>query len=196
VRTHPKSPVALVWTLAALMLVVTAGCSREGKTPTPSTEPAPTSSPTAASTPTVDPRIAAASKAALAAYSGYVTAYAAAAAVANPDDPNLARYIGGALLVLSRHNLRQLKDHGAIELGRPKATLIGNRTDLGGSPPTVTIEACVDYSDYQLVYKADRSPVPGSSLKVPRYRTTAKVTLFVDGRWLVAGDNPHRDVPC
>jgi hypothetical protein len=196
VRAHGKtsgSALAVVCALGAAVLLVVAACTGGSPTAAPSSEPAPSST---SATPTADPSTAAATDAAVAAYNGYFTTYAAAAAAADPDDPNLARYVGGALLSLSRRNLRVLKERGAVELGHPKTTVVSTHVDLAASPPTVTIEACVDYSDYRLVYEANQSPVPNSSLKLARYTTTATVNLFVDGRWLVAGDTPHRDTPC
>lgn len=154
------------------------------------------SAPSTSPSPTADPKVADATAKAIAAYDGYVKAYANAATTANPDDPNLAKYIGGPLLSLSQHNLRVLKDHGAVELGSPKATVSSSRADLAASPPTVTVESCMDYSDYRLVYQANQSPVPNSSLKLKRYTSTATVSLFADGRWLASGDTPHRDTSC
>ena len=160
----------------------------------------PTSSATSAPPVSASPTLSAAEQdvadRAVAAYKGYFAAYAAAAADANPDDPKLTEYVGGALLSLSQHDIRMLKNHGAVELGHPKTTVTAVKVDLTPSAPTVTIEACVDYSDYRLVYKDSQSPVPNSSLAQTRYATTATVELFLDGRWLVSGDLPHRDAPC
>jgi hypothetical protein len=176
--------------VAAALLV--AGCSGSNKPPVST----PSSVAPVSPTPSVDASVAAATEAAVAAYSGYFHAYAAAAAKANPDDPNLATYIGGGLLLLSQHNLRNLKDHGAVELGDVKTAVTGSSVNLGASPPTVTVQACVDYTDYRLVYRSNQSPVPNSALKLKRYTTTATVNLFADGRWRVAADTPHRDTPC
>jgi hypothetical protein len=183
---------AAVAVMVATVLAV-AACTGKHATPT-STPTAPTRS--ASPTPSVDPSVAAATQAAVAAYNGYFTVYAAAAAAANPDDPNLAAYSGGPLLSLSKHNLGTLKDHGAVELGNVKTTVTGSTANLTASPPAVTVQACVDYTDYRLVYQSNQSPVPNSALKIKRYATTAAVNLFADGRWRVAADTPHRDTPC
>ena len=184
--------VCALGTALLLAALSAAGCQSGSPTATPSS---PSRSSTAV-TPSVDPSTAAAIDASVAAYQGYFAAYAVAAAVPDPDDPNLARYAGGALLSLSQHNLRTLKDHGAVELGHPKTTVTSSRADLSASPPTVTVQACVDYSDYRLVFKVNQSPVPSGSLARSRYATTATVNLFTDGQWLVVGDTPHRDTPC
>ena len=179
--------------LALVAALTAAGC--DGKSATPAVTPSAAAS-SASPTPSVDPSIAAATQAAVTAYNGYFTAYAAAATTANPDDPNLATYIGGPLLSLSRHNLRTLKAHGAVELGNIKTTVTSSAANLSASPPAVTIQACVDYTDYRLVYQSNQSPVPNSALKIKRYTTTATVNLFADGRWRVAAHTPHRNTPC
>jgi hypothetical protein len=179
--------------LALVAALTAAGCDGKTETP-PATSTATTGS--ASPSPSVDQSAAAATQAAVTAYNGYFTAYAAAAAKANPDDPDLATYIGGGLLSLSRHNLRTLKAHGAVELGNVKTTVTSSVADLNASPPAVTVQACVDYTDYRLVYQSNQSPVPNSALKIKRYTTTATVNLFTDGQWRVSADTPHRDTPC
>lgn len=188
--TYRRCTVVAVMVTSTLAVVA---CT--GKSATPASTPT-TKAASASPTPSVDPSVAAATQAAVAAYNGYFMAYAAAATTANPDDSNLATYIGGPLLSLSRHNLRTLKDHGAVELGNVKTTVVSSTANLAASPPAVTVQACVDYTDYRLVYQSNQSPVPNSALKIKRYTTTATVNLFADGRWLVAADAPHRDTPC
>lgn len=187
---YPSRLIVLA-TLIALVVGVTACQSDKAPASTPAT-----ASPAASVTPSVDPSVSAATSAAITAYQGYVAAYAHAAASADVDDPNLAKYIGGGLLILSQHNLRQLAEHGAIELGTPTATVTSTTADLTAAPPTVTVNACIDYSTYRLVYKSNQSPVPNSALAVKRYATTATVQRFAGGAWLVSADTPHRDTPC
>lgn len=189
-RTYRRRVAPAVALVAALTAVA---CDGKSATPAASPSAAASSAPPA---PSVDPSIAAATQAAVTAYNGYFTAYATAATTANPDDPNLATYIGGPLLSLSRHNLRTLKAHGAVEVGDVNTRVTGSAANLNASPPAVTIQACVDYTDYRLVYQTNQSPVPNSALKIKRYTTTATVNLFADGRWRVAADTPHRTTPC
>jgi len=60
----------------------------------------------------------------------------------------------------------------------------------------VTITACVDYSNYQLVDAKTHKPVPGATLAHQRYTTTATVQRFSDGKWRASADTPHPDTPC
>ena len=190
-----RRPIRRRWTAVGLVgLLFTATACRSSTAP--NTLPDSTRSPAAIPSPSVDPAVAEATTKAVAAYQGYVAAYARAANTANVNDPNLPHYIGGGLLSLSQHNLRLLGEHEAIELGTPTATVLSTKVKLAAKPPTVTISACVDYSSYQLVYKSNQSPVPNSALKVKKYTTTATVQLYTGGLWLVSADDPHRDAPC
>lgn len=179
--------------ISIVAVLLLAAC-QSGKAPDAAGPPvASPSGPAAVSpSPTVDPSVVKA----VAAYQGYVAAYAHAANSAGYGDPNLAKYIGGALLSLSQHNLRVLSEHGAIELGTPTATVQTTSAKLTATPPTVTITACLDYSTYQLVYRASHKPVPGGTLANKRYTTTATVQQFSNGQWLVSADEPHRSAPC
>jgi hypothetical protein len=167
--------------LIGAMVVSLAAC---GGDPAPVT-PTKTNSDlqSASPTPTSDEQVA--KDAAVTAYEGYIAAYAHAAQTANPDDPSLPLYLGGALLSLTRHNLRVMKDNGQVQVGAQTATVTGTDVDLGASPPTITIHACLDYSAIQLVYAKDRSPVPGSEIKNPRIPAVATAWKFENGKWLV-----------
>lgn len=167
-----------------------------GPGPAPVVEHSPSRAPTLSPSPSVDPAVASATAKATAAYQGYFAAYASAAAKANVDDPSLPHYIGGALLSLSQHNLRQLADHGAVEAGTVSAKVLSTKADLTATPETVTVTACVDYTNYRLIYKATGKTVPNSTLPVKKYTTTATVQLYAGGQWLVSADTPHRDTPC
>ncbi len=184
--------IAAACMLAGVVLAA-GGCTRGSGTTGPTASASNTAGP---ASPSVDPSTAAATRAAVAAYNGYIAAYAAASQAATPDDPELAKYVGGGLLLTTRHNIRRLADIGAVQVGSQRATVTSVQANLDTTPPTVTIHACLDYTDLRLVYKADRSPVPGSSLSVTRFTETATVTLFPNGQWLVSDDKADREVRC
>ncbi len=167
-------------TLCVLFGVVLAagGCTHKSATTPPSSAP---SSPAGSPSPSVDPVLAKA----IDAYNGYIAAYASASQTANPDDPNLANYIGDPLLTLTRHNIRVLKNAGQVQLGAQTATVKSSQANLNANPPTVTINACLDYSQLKLVYQATHSPVPNNSLKQTKVSVLATVAQYPDGRWLV-----------
>ena len=165
----------------ALTLAATTACASKKPTGTlPS--PAPGS---AAPTPSVEPSVASAEQQARAAYAGYIQTWAIASQQADPDNPDLARYVADPLLSLTRHNIRRLKDIGAVQIGTQKATVVNVQVDLAAKPPTVTITSCLDYSDLRLVYKSNQSPVPNSSGGDPKVPSVATVWLYLTGQWLV-----------
>jgi hypothetical protein len=123
---------------------------------------------TSSATTSQDPKAAAASRAAVTAYQGYVRAFAAAAQIPDPEYPELSRYAADPLLSLTRHNVRVLKTNGEVQLGAQTATVTSTTVDLAHKPPVVTIHACLDYSTLRLVYKTNHSPVPNSQITTPK----------------------------
>ena len=167
---------ALVLTLAA-----TTACTNKKPTGTP---PSPTPAP-ASPTPSVDPSVATAEQLARAAYTGYIQTWATASQQADPDNPDLARYVADPLLSLTRHNIRWLKDIGAVQVGAQKATVLDVQVNLATKPPTVTITSCLDYSELRLVYRSNQSPVPNSGGGDPKVPAVATMWLYQTGQWLV-----------
>ncbi len=187
--THGRR-LATALALLALAPVFGAGCTSEPGSPAPG--PSPTST---APTPSVDPSVADAEQLARAAYTGYIQTWALASQAADPDNPDLARYVADPLLSLTRHNIRKLKDIGAVQVGAQKATSQSVQVDLKASPPTVTIKSCLDYSSMKLVYKSNQSPVPNGAPKTPKVSAVSKVTLHTTGQWLVSEAKQGSD-PC
>lgn len=167
-------------TVAVVLLAACAGKSTRGS-PATKTPPATSASPS----PQTDPSVAAAEQMARAAYAGYVQTWAIASQAADPDNPDLARYVADPLLSLTRNNIQKLKDIGAVQLGAQRSTVIATRVDLAAKPPTVTITACLDYSALKLVYRSNQSPVPNSAITNPKVPSVATVWLYATGQWLV-----------
>ncbi|MFC0533168.1 hypothetical protein [Phytohabitans kaempferiae] len=165
---------------ALLALLIAACTTDEDPTPAPTT-----AAPSASPTPSVAPSVTAAEQQAIGAYNGYIQTYALASQVADPDDPNLLRYLANPLLSLTQHNIRKLKNIGAVQIGSQKATVLDSTVDLAAKPPKVTIRSCLDYSALKLVYKSNQSPVPNSEIKEKELAAVATVTLHTTGQWLV-----------
>ncbi|GAB3150998.1 hypothetical protein GCM10027290_39320 [Micromonospora sonneratiae] len=146
------------------------------------------------SSPSPDPRTVAAIDAALAAYSGYLAATTEAEQSADPHHPELPKYLADPLLTRVGLAIRDAKEHGAMRTGTlisdPRVTAVS----LDTVPATVSIQDCLDTTNYRLVYVKDRSVVPGSTSG--RYIATATATRYADGRWLISAGNAHRDQPC
>ena len=180
-RTQQVARLGLVIPAVVCVALTAAGCTSSA--PKPVASQAATASPTPS--PSEDSKAADAQATALAAYKGYLLAYAEASQAANPDDPNLATYLADPLLSLTRHNIRTLKDKGEVQMGAQTATVVSSQVDLASTPPTVTIHACLDYSALKLVYQANHSPVPNSALKTTRVPAVATVAKYATGQWLV-----------
>jgi hypothetical protein len=177
--------------LVALMLVFVAACTGKGATDSP------TPSPSAASpTPTADASVADASTQILAAYRGYQTAYKAAAAVPNPTDTALLKYIGDSLLTQVRQDLRLLKANGLVRRGTPKINATVTTVALTATPLVATIRDCYDVSDVHVINKATgkSADAPGQAT---RYLVTSQAKLFGGSTgWLIVQSNADRKSTC
>jgi hypothetical protein len=185
----PRRRIAATLALLTLAPGFAAACTNSGSD---SPEPGPTQA-SSTPTPTVDPSFADAEQQARAAYAGYIETWARALQAADPDTPDLTRYAADPLLSLTRHNIRTLKDKGAVQIGAQTAAVRDAKVDLAVDPPTVTINSCLDYSGLRLVYRANRSPVPGSRISDPKVSAIATVTKYPNGQWLVNESKQGRD---
>lgn len=138
--------------------------------------------------------VAAAEKAALTAYAGYLAASRKAELASDPLHPELTKYLADPLLTRVRLTIRDAKEHGAMRTG----TLVSDPTVTGVSldavPATVSIQDCIDATKYRLVDVKTKKPVPGAA--TGRYLATATASRYPDGRWLINEGASHQDQPC
>lgn len=143
---------------------------------------------------TANPETAAATKSALAAYAGYLSAARKAEAIPDPNYPDLKKYLGDPLLTRVRTSIRDIKEHGAMRTGKlisdPRITAVS----LDSVPATVSIQDCIDATGYAMVDKKTKKAVPGQA--AGRYIATATASRYPDGRWLIDSGIAHRDQPC
>jgi hypothetical protein len=172
--------------LAIAALALGTGC---GEHPGSAAPPAGTATATSP-----DPRAAEARQAALAVYAGYLEALRRAESAGDPHDPQLAKYLADPLLTRVRLTIRDAKEHGAMRTGKLVSDPTVTEVSLDTVPATVTIQDCLDTTGYRLVYRKDRSVVPGSA--GGRYLATATVTRYPDGRWLINEGAVHKGQPC
>jgi len=135
-----------------------------------------------------------ASKAALAAYNGYLGATRDASVDPDPTHPALRKYLADPLLTRVRDTVRDLETHGVVRTGKMVSDPRVSALDLTANPPTVSIQDCIDSSGYKMVYAKSKKPVPGAA--GGRYVATATATLYPDGRWLISDGAVHQDQPC
>ncbi|GAB3948605.1 hypothetical protein [Micromonospora vulcania] len=136
----------------------------------------------------------AAEKAALDAYSGYLTASRTASRRSDPHAPELSRFLADPLLTRVRLSIRDAKEHGAMRTGTLKSEPTVTSVSLDSNPATVEIQDCLDATGYRLVYAKDQKVVPGSG--GGKHLATATATRYPDGRWLINSSAAHQDQPC
>ena len=143
----------------------------------------------------VDPaEVEKASRLALAAYAGYLEAARKASGVPDPMAPELRKYLADPLLTKVRLGIRELDDKGAIRTGRLTSNPTVAEVDLVSNPKTVLIQDCIDATDYKMVYKKDKSKVPGPSSG--RYVATATASFYPKDGWLIYDGASYPDQPC
>ncbi len=194
-----RASLVLAATLAAASVGAAAGCSAEPESVVFPHPPSDTDAPlraVAAPTSSVDPDTAAAIEQILAAYEGAVQASVAAHRAGDPDHPHLDRHLAD----LARRQVRQaIQDNvdkhlyydGDLRIVEATVTAI----DLDASPPTATIEACVDTTDYRLLNRDTGEPPPGVDQEGGRRLERMQVDRFAHGRWMIAAYLPAGE-PC
>jgi hypothetical protein len=160
---------------------------------------APSESPTRMmSTPAANPPVDPEHVPVLDAYQAFVRSAAEAFNRGDPDYPALAEHADGPALVRTRAAIEQHAANGRVYQGSPvidTAQVTQLDPDAPPEEPNAEVLACVDVSDYVLVYEADGSPVPVER-GLERYQATAELWHTDDGRWLVVGVEELRETPC
>jgi hypothetical protein len=174
------------------MLLAAAGCGGEDDPAVPTASP-PGSVPSTPAAGTVAPEHVPV----IDAYEAFVRAAAEAFNRGEPDDPALAEHADGPALVRVRAAIEEHASNGRVYQGSPlieSAEVTSFDLDAPPEEPNAQILACVDITNYVLVYEQDGSPVPVER-GLERYQATADLWL-VDDRWLVVDFEELRETPC
>jgi hypothetical protein len=131
-------------------------------------------------------------------YYGSVAAMVAAHEAIDPDHPELKRYyiertpaLETIQRVINRHGPHGAHYSGDLVVVSATVTDV----DLESTPALATIEACLDDTNFTLVFEADGAPVP-STEPGGRYSVTATALLGTDGNWYIVEFTSHWDEPC
>lgn len=194
-----RAGLALAALVATASVGAAAGCSAEPESVVFPHPPSDTDAPLragAAPTPTVDPEVAEAIDEVLTAYEGAVQASVTARRESDPDHPHLDRYLAGRARSLVRLTIQEDVDDnvyhdGDLRIVEATVTAI----DLEASPPTATVEACVDTSAYHLLDRATGEPPVGAPHEGGRHRERIELHRFSHGRWMVSDYLPAGE-PC
>lgn len=134
--------------------------------------------------------------AALSAYDSYLRAVVEANRRGEAHYDGLALYTGELLRQSIAQSITDNTTKGIYYMGELKnvETRIDS-IDLASQPPVASISACLDATNYRLVFRTDNSPVPGTSTG-RRYMAGATASMSSNGRWLIIGTIAHADQTC
>ncbi|ROO52718.1 hypothetical protein EDC02_7659 [Micromonospora sp. Llam0] len=131
----------------------------------------------------VTPPPSAGAATALDAYRGMWTVYSDAIRIPDPSYPDLARYAQDDALDVLVKGLASVQDNGLVGQGEVTIAPSVTGADPSSTPPTVTLEDCVDTAKSHLVKKdgSGYQDTPGGPT-----RATATVSRLSDGSWKVS----------
>jgi hypothetical protein len=135
---------------------------------------------------------AAAAGGALAAYRGYLSAYALAGQTPNPFDPRLEGYARGGALIQVQLSLRTMSQSGLAYRGGFKGQVRVTKVSL--VTRTVFLLNCQDISDLIVVSKSTGKP-GATSLQNLRFPVFAEARDY-QGRWLIVKTTADRTRRC
>jgi hypothetical protein len=131
----------------------------------------------------------------IAAFNGYLRVTAEANHRGDPYYDGLALYIDAVYGLKIAQGIIERNDSGTYYAGELTAEATVESVDLDAEPATATISACMDATDYHLVYRTDDSPVPGVNA-LTRYPAEATAMLSADDRWLIVGTTARLEETC
>jgi hypothetical protein len=189
-RLHSGPAAALVLVVVVVLGLI--GCRDDRTSDLP---PPPSAGPgSAPPESTLDP----ARPAILEAYQGSVQAMVAAQQAGDPDHPDLTRYFIQPSPAFNsvRSGIQQQEIQGTYYRGElVVVTAEVSELDQSAEPPEATVQSCLDDTDYQLVNRADGSPVPDTQ-PGGRYRVTSTALLGTDDRWYIVASTAHWEESC
>ncbi len=183
--------VAVVTVVAALTTACSSATTPPTQSPTASsTAPTPsTTSPSPTPSPTAE-----AATAALASYDAFWTAKVASQAdPTRKPGPDLATYSIDKALADAQATVLLLRRSGVEMHGQPRHDAKATAVNLG-DPKTVSIQDCLDSTDWTPVYAATGKSAlaPGQSLRV----VVDSLATVYNGHWVIRESVAHRDQPC
>jgi hypothetical protein len=131
----------------------------------------------------------------IAAFDGYLRVTAEANHRGDPYYDGLGLYIDALYGLKIAQGIIERNDNGTYYAGELKAEAAVESVDLDAEPATATISACMDATDYHLLYRRDDSPVPGVNA-LTRYPAEATAMLSDDGRWLIVETTARLEETC
>lgn len=179
--------------LPAVLLTALTLAACTGKTPEP-----PAGSPSAATSSAAPSKDDTAKTAVLAVYNGLSEKLIALQTAKSPDvdkaREELKAFAVDPLRTQLVVDLRQRKEAGLYNTGKPTWNAKVTKIDTAAAVNTATIEDCYDATNFPLV-KADGTPagVPGQAKK---YVVTSTAKIYGDGKWYIETSEADRSRSC
>lgn len=181
--------------LASAVISITTGCSAPEPTPTPTQTPTQSSAATASPTPTIDPAVAEAEAAVLAAYQNYWDV--SAAAMADPLAPlpdDFDRFMIDKARAGLAESLLWAEQNDVVMVGAPVISPNVESITIEGDRSAHVVD-CVDSTDWVLTMRSTGEPASSSSTQSPRVTADAWASFYED-RWVIREVTLNRDQPC
>jgi hypothetical protein len=186
-RTARRSGVLALFAVAMLIVLnVASGCSHD--------KPAAAYVPPQPATPN-DALEAHATKLALDAYNGYMSAYVAAATTADWRDTAVDQFTADPFRAQLHTALHGFANAGVVFTGKPTYHPQVHSVSMDTDPEWILLVDCLDISGWKAVFRSGGKTANAPN-QLTRYRVTAKVVLYPDGTWYLQQVDTQRTTPC
>ncbi|NNJ63507.1 MAG: hypothetical protein HKP61_21750 [Dactylosporangium sp.] len=145
--------------------------------------------------PSLAPSEQAAASRVLEIYKTYLQVTTSASSTGEDRSADLKALLADPLRAQVLLDLQQQSEKDMMYAGQLKSHPTIATVNLDVTPPAVTIDDCLDRTNYVLVYRTNSSPVPAAS-KSPRYRATTTATLYPEQGWLLNKSEIMKDSTC
>lgn len=193
IRNCAAAATALVATLALAACSSSDGSNQAAKTPTASSPP-PSNSAPATPSPSADPAEAAQQEA-IALYRTYWDEMERVYATASVEGTDIKKY--AALTALSRpqNDVERMQKDGSLITGSVTVNSPTAKVNLNRKIPNATVTSCLDVSQWRVIDRDTKEPLPLPSERLTKYITIATLERWADG-WKVIEDKPQTGRPC
>ncbi|MER7109439.1 secreted protein/lipoprotein [Streptomyces sp. NPDC000229] len=108
----------------------------------------------------------------------------------------IKKYAAGPALVRTQVDTERMKTSGNVFTGTvdvqdPTVT----KLDLNRKIPNATVSSCLDVSQWSVINKETKRPVPLPTDRLTKYISVATIERWPDG-WKVIKDEPQKGRPC
>jgi hypothetical protein len=116
-------------------------------------------------------------------------------AAASVEGTDIKKY--AALTALSRpqNDVEQMQRDGSLITGSVTVNSPTAKVNLNRKIPNATVTSCLDVSQWKVIDRDTKEPLPLPSERLTKYITIATLERWADG-WKVIEDKPQTGRPC